>query len=125
MILFLCFIIVLLLFRVIYLVECNRCLEYDISQLYQHSVGRLTKGNNMPSDPDAQIDAVSAFIDTEVASIATLTTQLAVAIAAQGQTPSDTAAADVQAKLDALTAKIAAIQSQSPTSTPVTPAPTS
>lgn len=118
----LCFIIVILVGQIVYLLESQRALEYKIKKLYQHSVGRLNKGKYMP-DPDAQIDAVSAFIDTEVASIASLTTQLAAAIAAQGQTPSDTAAADVQAKLDALTAKIAAIQAaNAPAPTPTAPA---
>lgn len=73
----------------------------------------------MPQDPDSQIDAVSAFIDTEVASIATLTTQLAAAIAAQGPS-NDSASQDVLDKLNALQAKIAAIQNP-PVPVPTTP----
>lgn len=72
------------------------------------------------ADPDAQIDAVSAFIDTEVGQIATLTKQLAAAIALEAGT--DTVAPDVQAKLDALTAKITAIQN--PPAPAPAPAPT-
>lgn len=72
----------------------------------------------MPQDPDSQIDAVSAFIDTEVASIASLTSQLAAAIAAQGTIAPDSASQDVLDKLNALQAKIAAIQNPPAPATP-------
>lgn len=88
----------------------NDRLECRIKTLYLRILTPEQKGNPMP-DPDSQLDAVSAFIDVEVGQIKTLTDELAAAIAnAAGP---NTVAPDVQAKLDALTAKIAEIQTPS------------